>query len=424
MSLRNLDKPTTPPVTAHEVNMFNVPTVEPNADGQTQPPENKQASTEPVAQPVVTNSSPETNTVPTEAQKAVERNRESLVKQIVGANEPHANRQRTGAPGEEYDEVIDYMEEWRRTHQPETEAQRKERERKERSKKLIAAISDGLSAMSNLYFTTQYAPDSYERGRGQLNAVNGVIDKIKAERERDADKYLQYSLKIGDLKNQRAKTVREMEAERQRQKLAQEEAQRKAEQHNWLAALQPDKQREQAGKADKAEQDAAAARAVAESAPEMQEAKLQTEQARRGSYEASASASRASAANTSVQAKVNGLKGIYGTFDGKTYHNKRDYDKAVLEAAREYNKRNPITVTVQKDEIDAATGEKITREVEETRDPVDITVEEYVGGGKRKRNLDSADIAATLEPLLKAEREVAPHVRHANKDNTPPSKRK
>lgn len=331
MSLRNLDKPTTPPVTAHEVNMFNVPTVGPNADGQTQPPENKQASTEPVAQPVVTNSSPETNTVPTEAQKAVERNRESLVKQILGANEPHANRQRTGAPGDEYDEVIDYMEEWRRTHQPETEAQRKERERKERSKKLIATISDGLSAMSNLYFTTQYAPDSYERGRGQLNAVNGVIDKIKAERERDADKYLQYSLKIGDLKNQRAKTVREMEAERQRQKLAQEEAQRKAEQHNWLAALQPDKQREQAGKADKAEQEAIAAQAVAEAAGDIQTAKLETERARRRKLDADAhaSSSRAGSYNKTMH-----------HFRGKNYESVKDYTKDVTEAARDYNARH------------------------------------------------------------------------------------
>lgn len=236
-----------------------------------------------------------------------------------------------GYAGDEYDEVIELLEKARNAYQPETEEQKKVRERKERSKRIVAAVSDGLSALSNLYFTTQYAPDSYERGRGQLRAVNGVIDKIRAERERDADKYLQYSLRLGDLKNQRAKTVREMEAEQERQRLAREEAQRKAEQHNWQAALQPDKQREQSGKADKAEQEAIAARAVAEATPEMQDAKLATEKARRRKLDADAhaSSSRAGSYNKTVH-----------HFRGKSYESAKDYTKDVTEAARDYNARH------------------------------------------------------------------------------------
>lgn len=48
------------------------------------------------------------------------------------------------------------------THEPETDEQRKKRERREKSKKIIAAVTDGVRALSNLYFTTQYAPNMYK----------------------------------------------------------------------------------------------------------------------------------------------------------------------------------------------------------------------------------------------------------------------
>lgn len=182
-------------------------------------------------------------------------------------------------------------------NRPETEEQRKKRERREKSKKIIAAVSDGISALSNLFFTSQYAPNMYNHDKGNMmKPVNDRIEKLKAEREKNADKYLQFSLKLGDLENQRAATLRELEAQQERQKLAREKAQREAEAHGWLAALQPDKQREQAGKANRAEQEAITAQAEAEAAPEMQRAKLDTERARKGSLDASAANSRASAA--------------------------------------------------------------------------------------------------------------------------------
>lgn len=182
-------------------------------------------------------------------------------------------------------------------HRPETEEQRKKRERKEKSKRIIAAVSDGISALSNLYFTSQYAPNMYNHEKGSMTtAVGKRLEQLKAEREKKRDQYFNFSLKLGDLENQRAATLRELEAQQERQKLAREKAQREAEQHGWAAALQPDKQREQAGKANKAEQEAIAAQAVAEAAPELQQAKIATERARKGSLDASAANSRASAA--------------------------------------------------------------------------------------------------------------------------------
>ena len=197
------------------------------------------------------------------------------------------------------DRQIKLYRDWLDTeaHRPETEEQRKKRERKEKSKRIIAAVSDGISALSNLYFTTQYAPNMYNHEKGSMtNSVDARIERMKAEREKKRDQYLNFSLKLGDLENQRAATLRELEAQQERQKLAREKAQREAEAHRWLAARQPDIQREQAGKADRAEQEAITAQAVAEAAPELQQAKIATERARKSSLDASAANSRASAA--------------------------------------------------------------------------------------------------------------------------------
>lgn len=196
------------------------------------------------------------------------------------------------------DRQIRTLQEWMDSEEnrPETPEEREKRERKERSKRIIAAVGDGLSALGNLYFTSQYAPNMYNHEKGSMTkAVNDRIERMKAERENKRNQYMNFAMKIGDLENQRAATLRELEEQQERRKLAREKAQREAEQHGWLAALQPDKRREQAGKASKAEMEAITAQAEAEAAPEMQAAKLATERARKGSYVASAANSYASA---------------------------------------------------------------------------------------------------------------------------------
>lgn len=196
------------------------------------------------------------------------------------------------------DRQIKTIEDWMKSEEnrPETEEQRKKRERREKSAKIISAVSDGLSALGNLFFTTQYAPNMYNHEKGsQINATNDRIERLKAEREKKRDEYLNFALKLGDVENERARTLRDLEAKQEARKLAREKAERDAEQHKWQAALQPDIQREQAGKANRAEQQAIAAQAEAQYAPQLQEAKLETERARAGAQRASAANSYASA---------------------------------------------------------------------------------------------------------------------------------
>ena len=201
-----------------------------------------------------------------------------------------------------YDTQIATLQDLANKSKPETEEERKKRERKEKSKKIIAAVGDGLMALSNLYFTTKGAPNMYNhQTMSQQTPLQKRLEEAKKEREANADKYLQYSLKIGDLQNDKAKTLREMEAQQEARKLAREKAQREQEQHGWLAALQPDKLREQAGKATTAEEKAKTAKAEAENAPEYYKAKVATEKTAAGAHKASATASYAKAAKDKAE---------------------------------------------------------------------------------------------------------------------------
>ena len=297
------------------------------------------------------------------------------------------------------DRQIKTIQDWMdaEENRPETPEERKKRERREKSKRIIAAVSDGISALSNLYFTSQYAPDMYNHEKGSMtNAVDARLERLKAEREKNADKYLQFSLKLGDLENERAKTLRELEAQQERQKLAREKAQREAEAHGWAAVLQPDKQREQAGKANRAEQEAITAKAVADYAPEMQRKKGAVEDAKAASYRASAGASSASAEASRARAGYYRNGGSAGAkkhhFRGKEYVSEKDYTKDVTEAARQYNERH-------KDD--------------EGFVPIVIEREERTGAGRRKVPRKPEEYAGEVERRLQLEEE----------DNRPPSRR-
>lgn len=295
------------------------------------------------------------------------------------------------------DRQIKTIQDWMDSEEnrPETPEQRKKRERREKSKRIIAAFSDGISALSNLFFTTQYAPNMYNHEKGSMtNAVGARLDRLKAERERKRDQYLNFSLKLGDLQNQRAATLRELEAQQERQKLAREKAEREAEAHGWAAALQPDKQREQAGKANKAEQEAIAAQAVAEAAPELQQAKIATERARKGSLDASAANSRASAA-------AHGRSNVseFSAWD----ENGREHKFRTKEAAAAYAKQHG---TWQEEDVSETTN------TETRRTP-----------NSQPQSRTSTKTKKSGHPAPPAPEDNTPPSRRNNDNNTPPSRR-
>ena len=281
-----------------------------------------------------------------------------------------------------HDANIRAYRDWLATHPLESDEDRKKRERKEKARKLISAVGDGISAMSNIYFTSQYAPDMYTGRKSMADAAAAQIEKARAEREKNADQYMRFSLGLGKELSDRDKTLRELEAEMERRKIAAEEAARKRKEHEWLANMQDDKRREQKGKADKAENEAEKAGYDAETsrvksvyAPKLQEAELTVKESQAGKNNAQAGAAGAQAGyyNTKTAGEV------VGTFDGVVYYNKNDYSKAVNKAAREYNKNHK----------DA---------------PVAVEWMKETAYGSEPNLYETYDVAARLEPLLREER--------------------
>lgn len=298
-----------------------------------------------------------------------------------------------------YDQQIAVLQEAANRVKPETEEERKKRERREKSAKIVSAISDGLQALSNLFFTTRGAPNMYDhKEASQLTPLQEKLEKLKAERQANADKYLQYSLKIGDAQNERAKTLREMEAQQERAKLAREKAQREQEEHVWLAALQPDKQREQAGKATKAEQEAVTAKAEADNAPDLYKAKVDTEKARGEAQRASAASSRAAATDhyASARAHDRSNNNEFSAWD----ENGREYKFRTAAAAEAFAKQHGTfeeTDVTSTSTTDSETNGKST-----------TTYKKKSGYAKRV-------VPDNTPPSRR---------RGGNKDNTPPSRRR
>ena len=65
---------------------------------------------------------------------------------------------------------------------PTAEDIEKERKRAKRAQ-MFSAIGDGIAALSNLYFTTQYAPNMYDGARTMSAATKARYDKLLKDRE-------------------------------------------------------------------------------------------------------------------------------------------------------------------------------------------------------------------------------------------------
>lgn len=283
----------------------------------------------------------------------------------------------------------------------ETPEQKKKRERMEKSKKVIAATVDGLSALSNLFFTTQYAPNAYNPQSSQLGKVNERIEALKAERQADADRYNNYMLRLGDAQNAKAKTIRDMRAQHEAQKLAREKAERDAEAHSWQALLQPDKQREQRGKADKAGYEAESSRLESENKPKELELENKYKEAGIGQRKAAANASYASAANSMASARA------HDRSEAKEFtawdENGNEHKFRTKEAADRFAKQHG---TWQEEDITSSTT---TDRDDETNGHSSQTATTTKKGGR---------------PAKPQPKDNTPPSRRGNNDNVPPSRRK
>lgn len=100
-----------------------------------------------------------------------------------------------------YAELIPQLEKRMAEFKPLTEEELKKLRRRQKVEGIISGISDAAQSVANLIYTTQYAPNMYNPKEGMSAKAKERFDKEKTQREADADKYLNYALTIGKMKD-------------------------------------------------------------------------------------------------------------------------------------------------------------------------------------------------------------------------------
>ena len=232
-----------------------------------------------------------------------------------------------------YEEMFRLLNPYKPPTQEELEKERK----KQRREQIFAAIGDGISALSNLYFTTQYAPNMYSGRNTASQRVKDRWDKLAADRNANMTAYINGLMRArqaddayDDNERQWARQLGLDKIKQQRDKAADARAEAKekrdAEMHDLNKQLRNNQ-------ITQAEYEAKKAEVEARYAPQLEQSKINRNKAAAGASNASASASRARARYYDNGGSSGNR--YYGEFQGKKYKTQADYEKAVLDAARD-----------------------------------------------------------------------------------------
>lgn len=215
-------------------------------------------------------------------------------------------------------------------YQPPTEQELEKERKKQRREQIFAVIGDGISALSNLFFTTQYAPNMYSGRNTASQRTRERWDKLAAERNANMTAYINGLMRARQADEEYNANERAWERQLGLDKIKQErdkaadaraeaKEKRDAEMHDLNKQLMDNK-------ITQAEYDAKKAEVEAKYAPQLEESKI-------GRNRAAASASRARARYYDNGGSSGNR--YYGEFQGKKYKTQADYEKAVLDAARD-----------------------------------------------------------------------------------------
>lgn len=311
---------------------------------------------------------------------------------------PHKEPEATGM-----DRSIKAYRDWLEAEQyrPETIEEREKRERKERSKRIIASVGDGISALSNLFFTTHYAPSSYRHERGLSTNLEKHLDKLKAERQQKADRYYNYAIQLGKLEAEKERLDRDQKRQDKADELRNKAADQADQRFQWEMEDRPLIRDRRQSETDYAKARAAKGAAEAENAAALEAEKLKSQQAQTRQREAAAGANNARAGYYNRGGSTGAKK---HHFRGKEYISEKDYTKDVTEAARAYNERH-------KDDADF--------------EPIITEDMESTAYGKRRSARKPEEFAGEVERRLAEEDadRMPPSRRKTNNDNKPPYRR-
>lgn len=94
-----------------------------------------------------------------------------------------------------------------------SEEDKKKQMRRERRKAIVSALGDGLSALSNLYFTTKGAPDQGLKP-GLTESAKKRMDDLRAQWQKEKDKYQDLMLKGLDMDREQGNWLKSYELQK------------------------------------------------------------------------------------------------------------------------------------------------------------------------------------------------------------------
>lgn len=130
---------------------------------------------------------------------------------------PVGDQQKAAAkPKLSYVEMFQQMSPYKPPTPEELEKERK----KQKREAIFATIGEGISAMSNLYFTTQYAPDSFDATKGMAATTKARFDQLKKDRENNQREYMKGFMQAMRWDDEGAQAERVYQHTLEREKLA------------------------------------------------------------------------------------------------------------------------------------------------------------------------------------------------------------
>lgn len=276
-----------------------------------------------------------------------------------------AVKEDTAKPFMGYAKQIATLNELAKRNKPETDEERKRREKRERSSKIIAGVTDGIRALSNLYFTTKYSPNAYDHRRDSaITPLQEKLEALRRERKEAGDRYYNYVLQAGALENERDRMQQADKERQQRMNIANEE-------HQWEKDLH-------AGRVAKVNSDAAAAGYKAQTegvkayyAPIQQQADLKLKGAKENTERGKQNVQHSQVVlNRAKTGEAHARAGAAGRSNAKEYRawdrNGRERwfsdEKSALSFARQEGTAGSVKVstTTSSDKTDPITGKKVS----------------------------------------------------------------
>ena len=174
-------------------------------------------------------------------------------------------------------------------YKPPTDEELAKEKKKQKREQIFAAIGDGISALSNLFFTTQYAPNMYTGKNTMSERTKVRYDKLMKEREgKDYEGLMRARIADEERDDRERKWQRQLGLDDYNR--IRNDAKEERDRQMFELNLQL-----QGNKISASEAEAKRKGIEAKYAEELEKARLETEKAKAGASKASASASNARA---------------------------------------------------------------------------------------------------------------------------------